>query len=172
MIEGKKISLRTAIPGDLDILFQWENDPSVWQYGVEKGSVTKKKIKKFINESQHDLYLENQLRLLIERKPGKKPIGCIDLFDFDSGNRTAGVGILIGNEKERKKGYATESLLLLSGHAFHILGIKILTARVSSENKASMNLFLKCGFKVSEKKRKSLPGKTTAWEYLLQLNNS
>ena len=153
-LQGKRISLRPTASPDIDILHVWENDRSNWDVSNTKKSFTKKEIEGFIT-NQKDIYLDKQLRLMIQKTDNKQstinnPLGCIDLFDFDT--QKAGVGILI-EESHRKNGYASEALELLIKYSFEILHLKELYCNISEENKASMNLFQKHMFKIIERKK-------------------
>ena len=173
-LQGKKIALRSVLPSDTDLLFKWENDKSNWTVSGTKKPFTKKEIKDFISK-QKDIYLDKQLRWMITaRNKGQETgkilnpksqilnsVGCIDLFDFDIQNLTAGIGILI-DKKHRKKGYASDALSLLIVYSFEILNLRNLICNISADNKASMKLFQKHHFKITEKKED---------EYVLQLVN-
>jgi len=44
---------------------------------------------------------------MIDHIEDKITIGTIDIFEFDPFHKRAGIGILIGNESYRRKGYAS-----------------------------------------------------------------
>jgi diamine N-acetyltransferase len=107
-LKGQLISLRAVEPNDLELLYQWENNPSVWHLSNTLAPFSKHILKEYIENAKHDIYVTKQLRLMINTsKYG--PIGCIDLFDFDPTNQRAGIGILIADEQHRGKGYASEA---------------------------------------------------------------
>ena len=154
-LQGKKIFLRSVQPSDADILYKWENDKSNWQVSGTKKPFTKKEIQNFIS-NQKDIYLDKQLRLIIQQIPNPKslilnPVGCIDLFHFDEKSLTAGIGILI-DKKYRKNGYASDALSLLIKYSFEILNLNQLHCNISEDNKASIKLFQKHKFKIADKK--------------------
>ncbi|MDR2894019.1 MAG: GNAT family N-acetyltransferase [Alistipes sp.] len=78
--------------------------------------------------------------------PPAPPLGFIDLFDLDPTNRSAGVGILICNESDRRKGYASEALRLLMKYAGRSLELSRLWCNIAADNSASIALFSTCGF--------------------------
>ena len=106
-------------------------------------------MEQFIMNSQHDIYADRQLRLMIRSgecfTTGNLDIGRIDLFDFDPLNRRAGVGIFIVPE-EREKGYAAEALELLIRYCFEILQLHQLYCNITSGNDKSIRLFTNAGF--------------------------
>jgi diamine N-acetyltransferase len=145
IIQGKKITLRTVLPTDTDMLLKWENDEKNWEAGGKKNCYTKTEIEDFIY-TQKDIYLDGQLRLMIcTTSTQKESVGCIDLFDFDEKKKHAYIGILIA-EEYRKNNYATEALSLLIHHCFNKLHIRSLYSHAQKNNLASMSLFTKKGF--------------------------
>jgi len=164
MLYGKKIFLRTVHPSDAAALYCWENNFDYREAGSSAKHFTKEEIKNFVLNSYHDIHLEKQLRWMIcpvksEKKAVNsgsaftasfsESIGCIDLFDFDEHNRKAGVGILIAEPKHRKNGYGSEALSILVRYCFSILHLKQLYCTIAKDNRASLNLFTKHGFKIS-----------------------
>ena len=148
-----KISLRPLEPEDIDLLYRWENDTEVWTVSNTKTPYSKYILAQYIKESAKDIYETKQLRLIIQNE-NQEAIGAIDLFDFEPYHLRAGVGILIHNEGDRNKGYATDALKALSGYVIETLGLRQLYANISEDNLKSINLFEKCGFiKVGTKKQ-------------------
>ena len=77
-----------------------------------------------------------------------KPVGAIDLFDFEPYHLRAGVGVLVYKSDDRNKGYATDALEALSNYSFNVLGLKQLYANITADNNSSIHLFEKSGFKM------------------------
>ncbi|MCB9205602.1 MAG: GNAT family N-acetyltransferase [Flavobacteriales bacterium] len=73
-------------------------------------------------------------------------VGCIDLFEFDQHNQRAGVGILIAETENRKRGHAKEALNLLTNYCFEVLNLRQLYCHIPVDNEASLRLFSTCGF--------------------------
>lgn len=144
-LKGQLITLRAVEPGDLELLYQWENNPAVWHLSNTLAPFSKHALKEFIENAKHDIYVTKQLRLMISTaKYG--PIGCIDIFDFDPTNQRAGIGILIADEQHRGKGYACEALEIVCNYCFSILHLHQLYCNINADNTASINLFIKSGF--------------------------
>lgn len=156
ILEDNTIKLRAVEPIDLDIIYEWENNPEVWNVSNTITPFSRHSISQFIESSDQDIYQLKQLRLMIDLKSSEnsyKTIGTIDLFDFDAHHRRAGVGILIADKTERSKGYATMALSILAGYAFDILLLHQLYCNIGKENTASLTLFQKVGFSVSGEKK-------------------
>lgn len=141
MLSSTRILLRAPEPDDLIHFYTWENDPALWAYGDTLAPFSAAQIKRFIEESAHDLFLEKQLRLVIELKEAKLPVGCLDLFHFNPIHRSAEVGILVADKTYQNQGIASEALQLTNQYATAILNIRNLFAQVSSNNPKGLRLF-------------------------------
>ncbi len=171
----QKIVLRALELSDIDLLYQWENNKKIWQVSNTLIPFSRYILKKYIENSSKDIYEMKQQRFIIdvEIESNKfNSVGTIDLYDFDPFHQRAGIGILIATEKNREKGYATEALRELIKYAFEVLQLNQLYCNIGTDNKASLHLFQKSGFKLIGIKKKWI--KTTKGykdEALLQLIN-
>ena len=148
LLKNDKIWLRALEPEDLEKLYEWENDSSIWTLGSTISPYSRYVLKEYIAQSHLGIYEQKQLRLMIELREGSKPLGVMDLYDFDPHNKRAGVGILL-DHKYQGKGIASESLSLMMDYAFSFLKLHQLYAYISTGNERSKSLFLRCGFTVS-----------------------
>ncbi|MBP7507361.1 MAG: GNAT family N-acetyltransferase [Prolixibacteraceae bacterium] len=139
------IKLRALEPEDLELLYKWENDISVWKVSNNKTPLSKFILAGYIKSSDKDIWESKELRLMIENKEGNG-VGTIELFDFDPYNSRAGIGIMIYDNEERRKGIATSAINLISEFAFKEIGIYQLYANISSSNIPSLSLFKVLGF--------------------------
>ena len=144
-LNGDKVYLRALEAEDLQFLYELENNPEIWEISGTLTPYSKHVLKKYLENAHRDIFEVKQLRLCICNKENR-PIGLIDLFDFDPKHRRAGVGLIISEEGDRKQGAGSEALSLLTKYAFSILGLHQIFANVSEDNKASISLFEKLGF--------------------------
>ena len=171
-LNGDKVYLRALEAEDLQFLYELENNPEIWEISGTLTPYSKHVLKKYLENAHRDIFEVKQLRLCICNKDNK-PIGLIDLFDFDPKHRRAGVGLIISEAGDRKKGAGSEALSLLTKYAFSILGLHQIFAHVSEENKASISLFEKLGFqRVGLKKEWIRTGDTYKNEIMYQKINS
>lgn len=148
LLENEKIKLRALEPEDLDALYQWENDSSLWNYGSTLAPYSKFALREYLSGSTQDIFQSRQLRLMIVQQSSGKSIGTIDLYDFDALNLRAGVGILL-DSAYRNKGYGLYALKLMEEYAFRFLLLKQLYAYVPQPNNPSYKLFTKAGYQES-----------------------
>jgi diamine N-acetyltransferase len=171
-----EIVLRAPEPSDLEVLYRWENDPEIWHVSNTIAPFSKYLLEKYIENAHLDIYQVKQLRLMIDVKgDGNKksrPVGTIDLFDFDPYHNRAGVGILIGDKSDRQKGYATLALKKFIDYCFNTLQLHQLYCNITQGNTESLKLFKKCGFTVAGRKVDWIktPGKYLE-EFFLQFIN-
>ncbi|MCM1522030.1 MAG: GNAT family N-acetyltransferase [Muribaculaceae bacterium] len=143
--EGTRVRLRALEPVDVDTLYDWENDPSLWNVGSTMAPFSRKQLWDYIDTYDGDIYRARQLRLMIDIVATGETIGTLDLFDFDPANSRCSVGIFVtpGHQGE---GYASEALRLIANSMRNIISLHQLTAVVAVDNHASRALFKSCGF--------------------------
>ena len=167
-LQGEHIKLRALEPEDLDLLESWENNPENWRYSQQQVPFSKHILRAYLANAQQDIYEAKQLRLVIENQ--KQAVGLIDLYDFDFNNRRAGIGILIGDQENRQRGYAREALQIVVEYAQKTFDLKQLYASIGENNTASLKLFNSLGFKeIGVRAQWFREGKEWEGEHLLQL---
>ena len=102
-LHSETVILRALEPSDIDTMYQWENDTDNWFVSNTITPYSRFLLEQFTATAHKDIYENKQLRLII-CSPDNKAVGTIDLFDFDPLNQRAGVGILIADKSERRKG--------------------------------------------------------------------
>ena len=86
-------------------------------------------------------------------RTGFRPVGAIDLFEYDPLHQRAGVGILIHRSDDRGHGYATDTLDTLCRYARERLRLHQLWCEIDPDNTASLRLFRRAGFAACGVKR-------------------
>jgi len=146
-LTGRTVRLRALEPDDLDRMYAWENETSVWTVSGTLAPFSRHALARFIDEQQFDIYQTRQLRLVIERSDTNEAIGALDLFEFDPHNGRAGLGILIHDPAQRGKGYASDALDVAIDYARRHLRLHQLWCNVGADNEASLALFRRAGFR-------------------------
>jgi diamine N-acetyltransferase len=141
-----EIKLRALEPEDLELLYEWENNNAYWMISNTITPFSKFTLKRYLKNSHKNIYETGQLRLMIELLADKQTIGTIDLFDFDPFHKRAGLGILIADEAQRRKGYGSMALKCLIEYCFTTLQLHQLYCNILANNCESMDLFTKLGF--------------------------
>jgi diamine N-acetyltransferase len=141
------VNLRAVEPEDLELLYTWENDNKYWVISNTVTPFSRYTLKRYIENSHKNIYVNGQLRLMIDHVKSGMTIGTIDIFDFDPFHKRAGLGILIADEKFRRKGYASMALACLIEYCFGTLLLHQLYCNILSNNMESIDLFRKHGFR-------------------------
>jgi diamine N-acetyltransferase len=148
LLKGTNVQLRPVEIGDLEFIYALESDPENWKVSNTLFPYSKFQVEQYILNTQHDIFAEKQLRMMIDRISGDdKPVraGMIDLFDLDPVHRRAAAGILVTKE-EQHRGVASEALSLLTGYCFSTLNLHQVHCSITAGNEASIRLFTKHGF--------------------------
>ena len=132
-------------PEDLEMLYIWENDTTLWDQGSTITPYSRYILSKYIAESSLDIYEQKQLRLVIERIEDKAMMGMIDLYDFDPTHLRAGIGILI-DPQFHNRGYGKEAIDLMTEYAFKVIHLHQLFAHIPESNKISHHIFEQLDF--------------------------
>lgn len=152
ILKGKQTKLRALEPGDLEFLYELENNSDIWEISGTITPYSRHVLKLYLDNAHRDIYEVKQLRLTICNELNDV-IGLIDLFDFDPKNRRSGIGIVILDKSDRNNGHGSEAVSLLCDYAFSVLNLNQVYANVGEENQASIQLFKKLGFKLAGVKK-------------------
>ena len=144
MLRNERVRLRAVEPEDLDLMYLIENDSSLWSLGATTVPYSRFSLKQFIDQTRNDIFLDGQLRLVIENE-NADALGFIDLQGLEPRHRRAEVGIVL-LPGYQGLGYATEALRLLSQYAWQHLCLRQLVAIVALRNEPARRLFQRAGF--------------------------
>ena len=154
-IEGRICRLRALEPEDLDIMYGWENDTNVWRDSGTTAPFSRHVLSRLIEEQQFDIYATRQMRLVIEDVATRETVGAVDIFEFDTHNRSAGVGIII-SPPFRQRGFALDALRSLERYASEILHLHQLWCSIAEDNTASLALFARAEYEQCGRRREWL----------------
>lgn len=141
---GERIYLSPLCVDDAETFVKWMNDRSVSD-GIRSTS-------KMINVESEKNWIISKLErgdfnFAIVLKDSDKLIGSCGIDSVDGINQTATVGIFLGEEFERNKGYGAEALKLLLDFGFNMLNLNNISLGVFSFNERAINCYKKIGFK-------------------------
>ena len=146
MIYGQRIRLRGIERSDLPCFQAWLNDPE-----VREGLSTYLPL----SMAEEEQWFERMLRMDPEEKPlaielkeenGWRLIGDVGFFNLEWANRSAELGIFIGDKSVWNKGYGSESVQVLLKHGFETLNLHRIYLRVYSTNPRAIRSYEKVGF--------------------------
>ncbi|MEI6576139.1 MAG: GNAT family N-acetyltransferase [Bacteroidota bacterium] len=167
-MKGTLVFLRALEPEDIDTLYNWENDTSLWPVSNTLSPFSRFTLEQYVMNAGQDIFATKQLRLMIVEQHSGETVGTVDLFDFEPSHHRAGIGIMIKSDN-RRQGLAGDALKLMLDYSFNTLDLHQLYCNISPNNEASLQLFKKQGFEIVGLKKQWLK-RPSGWEdeYLLQ----
>ena len=145
-LQGENVYLSAVSLSNLSLLehMTWIHDQEVTEF-MESGTFTEDEdgLMDYINRVSADGLF---LRICCNSGSSSVYIGNITLTQTSWINRTACIGIMIGNTNFWGKGYGTEAVNLLCEHAFSRMGLRKLWLGVNAEHKGAIRCYEKAGF--------------------------
>lgn len=154
MLYGKRVRLRAIEREDIPAFLRWLNDPEVRRFLVLHEPLSRTKEEQWFAEL---LSRPNELVLGIEVKTdtGWILIGNIGLHQLDLKNRSADLGIVIGEKEFWGKGYGREAIRILLRYAFLELGLNRVELETFAFNERAIRCYAALGFKKVGVRRKA-----------------
>lgn len=149
---GERIYLSPMNVEDAEKYVEWFSDFKVTD-GIGRSSnlLTIEAEKEWINNELKG----NNLNFAIVNLENNKLIGNSSIMNINHKNRIAEVGIFIGDESNRNKGYGAETLNLLLDYGFNYLNLNNIMLTVKSFNERAIKCYEKVGFKEFGRRRES-----------------
>ena len=133
---------------------KWMNDFNVTDYiGRSAYIMTIPKEKEWLENSIKN---DDKANFDIIDIKSNQLIGSIALKNIDSISRTAILGIFIGDDEFRSKGYGSEAINLILEYGFKYLNLHNIHLDLLSFNERAHKCYLKCGFKDAGKTRECI----------------
>lgn len=142
-IVGSRIYLSPIDTGDYEIFTEWLNDLETSLYlaagsQIRTAEIEKEKLEKMTREDHHFAVVDLEKDELL---------GTSGLFKADHINRSAELGIFIGNKKYQEKGYGPETIKLVLDYGFNLLNLHSIYLFTYSFNRRAIRCYERCGFK-------------------------
>ena len=158
-MSGKRIFLSPMSEEDAEIFTVWMNDREITD---NLGSSTMV----FSEEAERGWIEENSGEYqfaIIERESGKI-IGNCGIQAVTHTFQRAELGLFIGEEENRNKGYGKEVLSLLLEYCFDTLNLHNVMLKVFSFNEQAIHTYNRVGFKEIGRRREAYYAKGRFWD--------
>lgn len=143
MIAGKRVTLRSLDEDDLERCHRWINDPEVTEHLTMRFPVSRSEERQWLERvSGGD---EENRAFAIVAEDGAH-IGNIGLHRINYLDRSAELGIMIGEKDRWGKGYCADAILTLLRFAFDEMNLHRVYLRVDEDNPGGIRCYEKCGF--------------------------
>lgn len=150
-IEGERVGLGPTSRELLLLITRWMNSLETTRF-LRMGVYHPEQEEKWFDNLMAD---SSTHYFTIYELSNMRPIGGVDLHEIDLRNRTAEVGIMIGEADARGKGYGTEATRLICDFGFNALGLHSIMLMTYAWNVAGQRAYEKAGFKEVGRRRES-----------------
>lgn len=149
---GERVYLSPMNLEDSEKFTKWMNDFNVTDYtGRSCGLTTLEGEKAWLNSALNS----GEPLFSIIKLENDELIGNTGLMKIDNIRKTATLGIMIGEDENRSKGYGTEAIRLLLDYGFNYLNLNNIMLEVFSFNERAIKSYKKAGFKEIGRRREA-----------------
>ncbi len=152
--EGRLIRLRGREPEDEPLLHRWINDPEVNEHLSIRFPISHRGELEFVESASNVDY--NHLNLTVETLDGRRMIGGCNLDAFRPENRSAVLGIAIGDKEFWNGGYGTDTMRTLCRFGFEMMNLHRIQLDVFDGNDRARHVYEKIGFRTEVTKRQAV----------------
>ena len=148
---GRLCYLSPMNPQDAQMYAAWLADMEVAQYltvayHIISLDVERETLERFVRQGDHFAIVDSKT---------DKLIGGCGYLNLDHVNRTAEVGIFIGEKSYWNKGFGEEAMRLLLDYAFNILNLNNIMLNVYAYNTRAIRCYRKIGFREIGRRRQA-----------------
>lgn len=141
---GERLYLRPPDREDIDRFLGWQNHPELNEFLNRDFPLVRAREEEWLQKLGERA---DELILVIALRDGDRPIGSIGLHKIGLPNRSAELGIAIGEPDFWGRGFGREAIGLLVGHAFGRLGLHRVYLHVIARNERGRRCYEACGFR-------------------------
>lgn len=152
-VEGDKVALGPIRRDLIPLYHRWITDLSTNRFLLARSvSMTlDAEIEWFDGVSKQS----NIAMFTIYELPDYRPIGNVDLHKIDATNRSAELGIMIGEANARGRGQGTEAVRLVCDIGFNVLELNSISLVTFGWNVAGQKAYVKAGFREIGRRREA-----------------
>lgn len=151
--EGKLVRLRAREPEDEPWFYRWINDHDVREHLEARYAFSHAQEREFLSTPAEVGY--EKAGFGIETLAGGQLIGSCALRDTSPENRSAELGIMIGEKSYWDGGYGTDAMRVLCRFGFEMMNLHRIELEVFAENARARHVYEKIGFRTEASLRDS-----------------
>jgi len=144
--EGRLVRLRAREPEDEPLLYQWFNDPEVTEHLTLRYPLSHAQERAFIERSAEISF--QQASFAVEALADGRLLGGVDLVRTSPENRSAILGIALGDKARWDGGYGTDTMRTACRFGFEMMNLHRIQLDVYAGNDRARHVYEKVGFKV------------------------
>lgn len=155
MLEGTLVNLRAHEVADADAIFRWINDREVARFLKARYPQSRAFEEGWMAERASMQLSLSRVSFAIETKDGTH-IGNIGLHGGSAEDRSASLGMMIGEKDYHSKGYGSDALMTLLRFAFEEMNLNRVSLDVYEFNAPGLAAYRKCGFTEEGRRRRAM----------------
>lgn len=136
LAESGRVRLRHPEPYDIEAMACWDD-------------VSQTEMEAFVVSYNPDIASDGQLRIIVADRTTDRPIGCIDLFDYDPKKQRASIGYFIDPEL-RRQGLGAEAMRLFLKKVAPEIPLAHIDGKIADNNMPSRLLARSLGFRPTD----------------------
>jgi RimJ/RimL family protein N-acetyltransferase len=152
--EGRLIRLRAREPEDEPFFHRWINDPDVTEYLSARYPLSHAFERKWVQDNDTPSF--GNAGFAVETLAESKLIGTVGLHEVSAENRTAILGIAIGDKTRWDGGYGTDTMRTICRFGFQMMNLHRIELDVYAENLRARRVYEKVGFKLEGCRRQAI----------------
>lgn len=149
--EGKLIRLRAREPEDEPMLYQWFNDPEVIEHLRIRYPLSHAQEQAFIRSTSEIAYASASFA--VETLADGRLIGGVGLQNTSPEDRSAVLGIALGDKTYWDSGYGTDTMRTICRFGFEMMNLHRIELEVYEPNKRAIAVYERIGFKIEGRRR-------------------
>jgi len=150
-LEGELVRLRAPEPEDEPYYYQWINDPEVTYNLLARYPFTHAQELEFIAKPSSYGYVN----LTIVTLGDALPIGNATLRNANPENRSADLGIMIGDRAYWDRGYGTDAMRTICRFGFEVMNLHRIELDVFADNARAIKVYERLRFVHEGRKREA-----------------
>jgi ribosomal-protein-alanine N-acetyltransferase len=155
ILETERLVLREMTISDAEVFFNLRSNEEVMQFLDRPLAVTIEDAINLIEKRKEIELAQTGLGWAICLQSNGEVIGDMGFYRVDVNNQKTEIGYIL-NPGYWRKGYASEAMDAVLKFGFEILNFNKIEADINPENKSSINLVTKMGFKMEAHLRQNL----------------
>jgi RimJ/RimL family protein N-acetyltransferase len=152
-VEGELVRLRARETSDEALFYAWINDPEVTEYLGVRYPASHAFEQAFLANEPAPAFAKAAFG--IETLAESRLIGSIGLHGDSPENRSATLGIFIGDKRYWDGGYGTDAMRTVCRFGFEMMNLHRIQLDVYAENRRALHVYEKVGFVLEVARREA-----------------
>jgi len=151
MLIGTQINIGPFVPEDYGAMYCWANDVAAARFD---GTFRPANLTDVVHQCESAGKDPSRVMFAIRKRTETAIIGYLHIQNISSVHRSADIGIRIGEEKNRGRGYGKEALAMALDYCWRHLNLNRVGLIVFRNNQRALSAYKAAGFRVEGRLKK------------------